>query len=65
MPLTGGTLRPAEAEAMRRRHREELQATLRGMEARYNRYIYAGTSHHPEARYLKQCIKDLKRQLRG
>lgn len=63
MPYAGGQLNRSQIEAAARR--TELQANLSGMESRYQRYVRANLTNRPDARYLKQCINDLKRQLRG
>jgi len=62
MRFTGGTLNRSQTEAAMRK-RTELQAHLRDMEVKYQRHLWARTAHHPDAKYLKQCINDLRREL--
>ena len=68
MPLLGGSFNQtgpvdqAQIEAAASR-RTELEQYLRKMEERYARYQQAQRTQLPDARYLKQCIDDLRRTL--
>ena len=64
MPYTDGQVQESHIEAAARR-RMQLETHLQSMEERYARLQRAGQAQHPHGTYLKQCVNDLKRTLRG